>query len=259
MDFIHITFVDLVDILCFAAVLYYIVKLTRGTTAPSILVGILIIYLMWIVARALDMELMSAVLSNIIGVGVIALIVVFQPEIRRFLHMLGDRGQSGRNIFGRIFDMGMHQSEDLETIIPLVEACRQMSQSRTGALIVLQRNTSLAPYISSGVGIDAKVSSPLLLNIFFKNSPLHDGAVIIADGRIVAAKCMLPTSESELPITYGTRHRAAVGVSEASDAAVAVVSEESGAISLAMGGTIRSNLSTYELRNELLSAFGRRK
>jgi len=255
MDFIHISFVDVIDILCFATILYYVVKLTRGTSAPSILVGILIIYLMWITARAFEMELMSAVLSNIIGVGVIALIVVFQPEIRRFLHILGDRGQNGRNIFERLFDMDMQKNEDLETIVPLVEACRQMSQSKTGALVVLGRNTDLAPYIETGVSIDAKVSTPLLLNIFFKNSPLHDGAVIISAGRIVAAKCTLPTSKSELPLNYGMRHRAAVGISEESDAVVVVVSEETGGISFVSGGNIRSELPPYELRSELLTIF----
>ena len=258
MDFINISFIDLVDILCFATVLYSITKLTRGTSAPSILIGILIIYFMWIAARALNMELMSAVLGNIIGVGVIALIVVFQPELRRFLHMLGNRGKYGRNFFGRFIDLDREQTEDIDAIIPLVEACRQMSQERTGALVVIRRKTDLSPYVDTGVWIDARVSTPLLLNIFFRNSPLHDGAVIIAAGRIVAAKCMLPTSHSELPLNYGTRHRAAVGISEESDAVVVVVSEETGSISFAAAGEIRSNLSNYELRSELVAAFPRR-
>ncbi|GHV01477.1 TIGR00159 family protein [Bacteroidia bacterium] len=258
MDFIHISFIDVVDILCLATVLYSIVKLTRGTSATSILLGILFVYLMWLAARALEMELMSAVLGNIIGVGVIALIVVFQPEIRRFLHMLGDRGKSGQNFFGRLFDIELEHSENSEAIIPLVEACRQMSQSKTGALIAVQRNTDLEPFINTGVAIDASVSSPMLMNIFFKNSPLHDGAVIISHGRIMAAKCMLPSSSSELPLNYGTRHRAAVGLSEESDAVVVVVSEETGSISFVSGGTIRGNLSTYELRSELLAALKRR-
>ena len=259
MDFIHISFVDVIDILCFATILYYLVKLTRGTNAPGILAGILIIYMLWILARAFEMELMSAVLSNIIGVGVIALIVVFQPEVRRFLHILGNKRHSGRNIFERLLDMDQQQSADTEAVIPLVEACRQMSQSKTGALIVVRRSTDLAPYIETGVSIDAKVSSPILLNIFFKNSPLHDGAVIISAGRIVAAKCTLPPSKSELPLNYGMRHRAAVGISEESDAVVVVVSEESGGMSFVMGGHIRSNLSAYELRSELCTVFDDKK
>ena len=206
MGFIHMTLIDLIDIVVVAAILFQIYRLTRGTNALRIVVGILMVYLLWILVRLLKMELLSMILGQIIGVGVIALIVVFQPEVRRFLLLLGTQYARRKNtIFGRFF-----KSRDpevrLEWIDPVVDACSDMA-----------------------------------MNIFFKNSPLHDGAIVLANERIVAAKCMLPSTEREMvPAEFGTRHRAALGISEITDALVIVVSEERGTVSVARKGHIRS-------------------
>ncbi|MDR0510868.1 MAG: diadenylate cyclase CdaA [Rikenellaceae bacterium] len=253
MDFIQIGFIDVVDIVGFALLLFYVNKMTRGTNAPNILVGILVVYFLWIGVRALDMELLSAVLGNIVGGGVIALIVVFQPEIRRFLHVVGTGGKGGRKSFlGNLFLNRNYEKSNAEMVNSIVEAAKQMSHANIGALIVVQRRSDLGSYAETGVAIDAQISVPLILNIFFKNSPLHDGALIIRQGRIAAAKCMLPSTRAELPLDFGMRHRAAVGVSEESDALVIVVSEETGAISYVSRGEVRRNISPYELRRELL-------
>lgn len=254
MDFIKITFIDVIDIFAIAVIMYYLYKLTRGTQAPSIFTGIIVIYLLWIIVRALNMEMLSAILGHIIGVGVIALIVVFQPEIRRFLQVLGKQSQQRRHsFFGKLFDFRDEKSADTAYLAPLAKACADMSASYTGALIVIQQQFDLAMITETGIMIDGNVSSALLKNIFFKNSPLHDGAVIIHNGRIVAAKCILPSTQSDVPVYFGMRHRAALGVSESTDALVVVVSEETGAISLARNGEIRSGIIPNSLLDELRS------
>lgn len=256
MDFIHITLIDIIDIVCVALIMYFLNKLTRGTNAPNIFLGILIFYFADLVARWLDMELLSMILNAIIDVGVIALIVIFQPEIRNFLHVVGTSSKRGQGtLFGRIFETGEEKKETVGIIEPLVEACKQMAQTRTGALIVIQRKSDLRTYAATGVAMDAVLSTPLLCNIFFPNSPLHDGAVIVSHGRIESAKCMLPPTQTEQPIGYGMRHRAAIGVSEETDAFVVVVSEETGGISCVSEGTIRSGLDFYGLRSELELTF----
>ncbi len=255
MDFISISLIDVIDILVVAIIMYYIYKLTRGTHAPSILTGIIIVYLLWIVVRALNMELLSAILGQIVGVGVIAVIVVFQPEIRRFLHILGTRGSSHvrhTSFFSRLFDMEEYQNEKLEYVHPIVKACTDMSNAKTGALIVVRGENDLSLIAETGVNIDARVSSSLLKSIFFKNSPLHDGAVIVDRGRIVAAKCVLPSTAGEVPDSFGMRHRAAVGISEVTDASVVVVSEETGAISLVERGGVMGDITPARLQAELL-------
>lgn len=253
MDFIHVTLVDIIDIVVVAIIMYYIYRLTKGTHAPSILTGILIIYLLWIVVKALNMELLSVILGHIIGVGVIALIVVFQPEIRRFLHLLGTRSQQQRDSFmGRLFDMQEYQNDHLEYVRPIVKACTDMSEDKTGALIVIRQKSDLSVIEETGVPIDARISSSLLKNIFFKNSPLHDGAVIIENGRIVAAKCILPLTEMDVPSNFGMRHRAALGVSEVSDAIIVIVSEETGSISIAYGGNVQYDITPTDLQIKLL-------
>jgi len=255
MDFIQITVIDVIDIVVVATIMYYLYKVTKGTHTPSILTGILLIYLLWVVVKALNMELLSAILGHIIGVGVIALIVVFQPEIRRFLHLIGTRSNQHRDSFlGRLFDMHEYHNDHLEYVSPIVKACGDMSDTKTGALIVIQQKSDLSVIAETGISIDARISSSLLKNIFFKNSPLHDGAVIINDGRIVAAKCVLPSTQQEVPVSYGMRHRAALGVSEVCDALVVVVSEETGHISVARNGEMHSNLSTAQLQAELLKS-----
>ena len=255
MDFIRFTVVDVIDIVLVAVIMYQIYKLTRGTHAPSILTGVLLICLMWVVVRALHMELLSSIMNAVIGVGAIALIVVFQPEIRRFLHLLGVRSSKQRSSFvGKLFDMKEFQNTKLEHVSPIVQACGDMSEMKTGALIVVRHESNLDTVIETGVTVDAKMTSALLKNIFFKNTPLHDGAVIVHNGRILAAKCILPSTASDVPISFGMRHRAALGMSEVSDSVIVVVSEETGAISVAREGRMKSGLSPAELQAELLRA-----
>ena len=254
MDFIQITSIDIIDIVLVAVIMYQIYKLTKGTNAPSILTGILLIYLLWVAVKALHMELMTAIMNAVIGVGVIALIVVFQPEIRRFLHLLGTRGnRSGNSFFGRLFEMEeRNRSTKLEYVSPIVQACSDISEASMGALIVVRGESDLAVIAETGVPVDAKLTSMLLKNIFFRNSPLHDGAVIVHGGRVVAAKCILPSTTSDVPLSFGMRHRAAIGLSEMSDAVIVVVSEETGAISVVRQGEVKVGLSPAELQAELL-------
>lgn len=254
MGFIDFKIVDFIDILVVAIIMYQIYRLTKGTNALGIVAGILIVYVLWVVVRALHMELLSLILGQIIGVGVIALLIVFQPEIRRFLFLLGSQYSNGRqNFVGRIFRNKNHTA-GLEWIDPIVDACSDMAVTNTGALIVISRNVNLINYIEQGQKIDAVISSSLLKSIFFRNSPLHDGAVIIADERIAAARCILPTTDKELPIEYGTRHRAAIGMTEVSDALVIIVSEERGTIAIARKGSVRKNMSPLQLRTFLRRA-----
>ena len=253
MGFVPFTFIDFIDIILVAAIMFWIDRATRGTNAPYIISGIIMIYLMWVVVRTLNMELLSNILGQFVSVGVIALIIVFQPEIRRFLQMIGMR-QKRFNFIARIFNRNDNTSVTI--IAPIVQACREMSAHKTGALIVIGRQSDLRLITEGGIAIDAKISTPLLENIFFKNAPLHDGAVVIEGDRIVAAKCILPVTQSDVPKSYGTRHRAAIGMSEISDAIILVVSEETGGISIAHGGTIHRDIAPDQLTNLLQRHFG---
>ena len=236
MGFVPFTFIDLIDILFVAYIMYWIYRTTKGTNAPYIISGIIVVYLLWVIVKTLNMELLSTILGHIISVGAIALIVVFQPEIRRFLQKIG-MSQKRFNFISRIFN---HGSKIAETNLqPLVVACREMSDTKTGALVVIGQQSDLS--------LDAKISSQLIHNIFFKNSPLHDGAVVIEGDRIVAARCILPVTQSDVPKSFGTRHRAAIGMSEISDAIILVVSEETGAISIANNGRINLNIPSDRL------------
>ncbi len=253
MDFIPITVIDIIDIVLVALIMYYLYKIIRGTHATSILSGILLIYVIWVIVRALNMELLSAILGNVISVGIIALIVIFQPEVRKFLQVLGTQTRSRQHsFFSRFFDVKYKDAPDTRYIDPIVSACADMSASKTGALIVIRQRGDLQDIIDTGVMLDAVISSSLLKNIFFKNSPLHDGAVVVGGGRVIAAKCVLPSTQSEVPLSFGMRHRAALGISEVSDALVVVVSEETGAISIADAGRINCGLSATELKAELM-------
>ena len=253
MGFVPFTFIDFIDIILVAAIMFWIYRATRGTNAPYIISGIIMIYLMWVVVRTLNMELLSNILGQFVSVGVIALIIVFQPEIRRFLQMIGMR-QKRFNFIARIFNRNDNTSVTI--IAPIVQACREMSAHKTGALIVIGRQSDLRLITEGGIAIDAKISTPLLENIFFKNAPLHDGAVVIEGDRIVAAKCILPVTQSDVPKSYGTRHRAAIGMSEISDVIILVVSEETGGISIAHGGTIHRDIAPDQLANLLQRHFG---
>ncbi len=249
MDFIPFTLIDLIDIVLVATIMYWIYRVTRGTNAPYIFSGIIAIYLLWVVTKALNMELLSSMLGQVISVGVIALIILFQPELRRFLQLIGLR-QKHFNFITRIFSAGEEEPMALN-IDPIVIACRDMAETKTGALIVIRQESDLRLIAEGGIAIDAKTSVSLLKNIFFKNAPLHDGAVLIEGERIVAAKCILPVTQTEVPKDYGTRHRAAIGMSEISDAIILIVSEETGGISIAQGGELRRNIEPARLQQTL--------
>lgn len=247
MGFIHIGIIDIIDIFLVAMMLYYLYRVTRGTNAFSIILGVVMLYLMYVVVRALNMELLSGILGQFIGVGIIAVVVIFQPEIRRFLQMLGlQQNQRISRFFG-----GENNEDDLD-VDSLVKACVDMGETKTGALIVLQQTSDLSLMAEGGIAVDAKVSPSLLENLFFKNSPLHDGAIIINRNRVVAARCILPSTQSQVPKSYGTRHRAALGMSEVSDAIILVVSEETGALSIAQGGVIQRDIEPEKFKSVLV-------
>ncbi len=250
---VPITILDVVDIFLVAFILFYIYRVIRGTAAFSISLAILFIYLFWLIVKALNMQLVSSLLGQVIGVGVIALIIVFQQEIRRFLLFMSNKYiKNNRFSLKRLFGpedepRGPGIAEEI------VRAAESMSARKTGALIVIGRQTRLNLYTEGGEILKSRISAELLETIFFKNTPLHDGAVLIEDGLILAARCPLPVTEQViLPSHFGMRHRAAVGMSEQTDALVIVVSEETGSVSVADAGEIRQKLTTNELRNILL-------
>lgn len=250
----NITTLDIIDIVLVAFIMFQLYRLIRGTAAFSIFIGIFFIYLFWLVVKALNMELITALLGQVMGVGVIALIIVFQQELRRFLLVIGNRYIFSRRFsLGRFFfpvKDGQGSPREAEEI---VRACESMASKRTGALIVIGRKSSLDLFTEAGEILKAQISAELLETIFFRNSPLHDGAVLIVGDIILAARCPLPiTDQVSLPPHYGMRHRAAVGMSEHSDALIVVVSEESGFITVVGTGEIRENISPNELRNILL-------
>jgi diadenylate cyclase len=250
----QISFLDIIDIVLVATILFQLYKLIRGTAALSIFIGIFFIYMFWLIVKAFNMELISALLGQVIGVGVIALIIVFQQEVRRFLLVIGNRYISRQRFsFGKIFASVDDEQGSPKEAEEIVRAAEAMAAKKTGALIVIGRRSSLDIYSEGGERIDALISAELLETIFFKNSPLHDGAVMIEDGKIFAARCPLPiTDQVSLPARFGMRHRAAIGISEHTDALVIVVSEESGKITIAEAGVTKENISPNELRQILL-------
>ena len=246
--FIHIRFLDVIDIFLVAIIFYEIYNLVKGTVAFNIFMGIFIIFIVWLIVKSLKMELLGSILGQLFGVGVIAIIIVFQQEVRRFLLMLGSRYRANRrfsleNLFSSQFKFASESS-----LHAIVDACTQMSENRTGALIVLARESELQEYVETGEIIDAAITSELIKSIFFKNSPLHDGAVIITLNRIKAARCILPLSQQlEINPMLGLRHRAAIGLSEQTDAYIIVVSEETGHISTSYTGKLSENVPMDEL------------
>lgn len=236
-DFIEFSFLDVLDILLVATLLYYVYKLLKGTVAINIVIGIAFIFLIWKITQALKMEMLSGILGYLLSGGVIALIIVFQQEIRKFLLMIGTTNFTNKRSF--LKQLKFLQTEiaseiDTDTIL---EACKKMSKSKTGALIVIERTNALDFLISTGDRMNAVVNQVLLESIFYKNSPLHDGALIIRDNYIVATRVVLPISDSpKIPARFGLRHRAAIGVSEKTDAVCLSVSEETGEISYIKDG-----------------------
>jgi uncharacterized protein (TIGR00159 family) len=248
MGFIGFSLIDVVDILTVAFFLYQIYKLIKGTAAMNIFIAVILVYAGYRLVKELKMELTSMILGKFMEVGVIALIILFQQEIRRFLLHIGTRYLTGpRNSFVGRFFKTEHRMANV-SLQNIVDACRSMAEKKTGALIVVGRSSSLQIYAETGDVINADVSTRLLENIFFKNSPLHDGAVLVVNNRIHAARCILPSSENfNIPAHFGMRHRAAVGVTEATDAVAIVVSEETGRISYVEDGRIESSVSPERL------------
>jgi diadenylate cyclase len=224
----------------------------RGSVAIKIFLGFLSIYLIYLLVRALQMELLSSILGQFMGVGVIAAIIIFAPEIRKFLLIIGRSSFLSRdNIWKDLLFFWRKKDGRTFNISPIIDASKTLAGSNTGALIVLSKSTELKFYAESGDILDAELSKRLLISIFNKYSPLHDGAVIIHNGKIKAARCILPVTEREVPAQFGLRHRAAIGMSEATDAIVLVVSEETGQLSMTKNGKILHNMSFQEIRDTI--------
>ena len=252
-QFRTISFIDILDILIVAYIIYRVMKLLKDTSAERLIKGIIILVGIMLLASMLHLTMISWLLQQALNVGLFAIVVVFQPELRRLLE------QIGKGNFSRLIVPADAPDEVESMITATVSACADMSRTKTGALIVFERRERLGEIISTGTAVDAAPSAELIKNIFFKNSPLHDGAMIVRAGRVCAAGCVLPLSGNQsLSRDLGTRHRAAVGMSESADSVLVVVSEETGSISVAIGGMLKRHLSPDMLRklleNELLDS-----
>lgn len=256
IGFLDISIVNIIDITLVSMLIYQVYKLLRGSVAIKIFLGFLSIYLIYLLVSALRMELLSIILGQFMGVGVIAAIIIFAPEIRKFLLIIGRSSiLSNENFLQELLFWKKRESQAFN-INPIIEASKSLSGTNTGALMVISSNSELKFYAESGDILDAVVSKRLLVSIFNKYSPLHDGAVIIYNGKVKAARCILPVTERDIPAQFGLRHRAAIGMSEATDTLILIISEETGQVSLAKNGKILHNLSFQEVRefiNEYLS------
>lgn len=252
IGFLEVSLVDILDIGLVSFLLFQVYNLMRGSVAVRIFIGFLSLYLIYLVVRAAEMELLSAILGQFMGVGVLAAIILFQQEIRKFLLLLGKTTSfNSENGFLSNLPWKKKKAGEELNITPLIEASKSLGGTNTGALIVLSKGSELKFYSESGDLIDAIVSKRLLMAIFNKTSPLHDGAVIIHKGRITAARCVLPVTEKDVPAQFGLRHRAAIGMSETTDTIILIVSEETGQLSVARNGTIYHNLSNQEIRSKI--------
>lgn len=253
INFLRFGWIDAADVLLVTVLLYQLYKLLRGSVALNVAVGLGSLYLLYLVVKAIGMELLTTILGQFMSVGVLASIILFQQEIRRFLLTLGKATALERMRFA----WGRPAAGSQLSVGPFVEAAKSLGTKYTGALICFSRSSDLSAYADTGDRLDAEVSKRLLLTIFNKTSPLHDGAVIITNGRLLAARCILPVSENpDVPAALGLRHRAALGLSEITDAVVLVVSEETGQMSLVRGGDIYRDLSQAELRTRLQEFMG---
>ena len=247
-DLLKFTVVDIIDVILVALLLYYVYRLIRGTVAINIFIGIIIIYGAWRLTDFLNMELLTGILGGFMKVGIIALIVVFQPEIRKFLLMVGSTNFGGRGKFLQHINFLKTETSDETDVEAIISACNKMAMSKTGALIVFERNNNLDFLSQSGDEMNIKVTQPIIESIFFKNSPLHDGAIIISNNIVKATRVILPVNnEKNIPQRFGLRHRAAIGVTEKTDALALVVSEETGHISYFKDGEFVVFKDTTEL------------
>lgn len=248
-DTIPFSIVDVIDVILVAILLYYFYKLVKGTVAINIFIGIVIIYLIFKVTQALQMSLFSSILGGFINVGMFALIVVFQQEIRKFLLMVGSSNFANRKKFFNQLKFLKTDGLSETNVDVLINACAKMGTTYTGALIVIERHNSLDVIANSGDAMNIAVTQPIIESIFFKNSPLHDGAIIIANNIIKATRVILPVSnEKNIPQRFGLRHRAAVGITEKTDSLALVVSEETGQISYIKNGEFVMFETTEELK-----------
>ena len=237
--FIQFSVFDIIDIILVAALFFGLYRLLKGTSAMSIFIGIVAIFLIWQLVKFLQMKMLTAILGAFVSVGFIALIIIFQPEIRRFLFTIGTQAQEGK-LTQRFKFLRVTGNAGLD-VDSITKACQNMSDIKQGALILLTRKNNLDDIVATGVVVNADISHSLIENIFFKNSPLHDGAMIIRNNRITSARCILPVSnKTNIPGHYGLRHRAAIGVTEVNDCIALVVSEETGNISMVTGGEIQT-------------------
>lgn len=243
------TFLSALDVLLVSFIIYSFIKLIRETRAEQLVKGILILLVVWAVSNVLDLQMMKTVMSYVFNFSVIALLIIFQPEVRRALEQMGRSGISK--------GLGLVQKEEMDEqkrrcIQAVVDVAVNFQRSKTGALIVFERETKLGDIVNTGTIVNAEPSAPLIGNIFFNKAPLHDGAMVIREGMIYAAGCILPLTKSDrVSIELGTRHRAGIGMSENSDAVVVIVSEETGQISIAVGGTLSRNYSRETLQTAL--------
>ena len=251
---------DIIDILLVALMLYYIYRLMRDSRSLNVFIGILVFVVLWIfVSQVIEMRLLGTILDKLVSVGVIVLIVLFQEDIRKVLYNLGAHQRMRRliELFSTKRSRERKQKDVKQDIMPVVMACLNMGRGKVGALIVFERSMPLDDVVATGERIDSNISQRLIENIFFKNSPLHDGAMIISEHRIKAAGCILPVSHDlDIPKELGLRHRAAMGMSQESDALAVVVSEETGSISIAIHGEFKLRLSAEELESILTKDLG---
>lgn len=257
-DFLKLTWVSVIDIIVVAILMYYIYNLIKNTLAVNLLLGLLIIFLFYRIVTGLHMDLLSTIINKFMQVGIMALIIIFQPEIRRFLLHLGKSTflQKNKAWWGYLFGNKEAERDNLNRIRPIIDACKSMKKTRTGALMVFVKYYDEELFNNSCEFIDSKISKRLLESIFQKNSPLHDGAVVIAENKIKSASCILPlTDNDQLPAQFGLRHRAGIGVSETTDAVAVIISEETGEIAYAKQGRVRMNISFGELEKLLNKDF----
>ena len=250
--FLDVTWVDLVDVGLVTILLYQIYKMIRGSLAVNIFLGILALYLIYLIVRAAQMELLATILGQFMGVGVLAMIILFQPEIRKFLLVIGRSTELNRDFFKSLAHWRTRYHDDFD-VNEVIEAVKTLKATRTGALIVFSRDDELKSYVETGDPLDAEVSKRLLVSIFNKTSPLHDGAVVIYKGRIKAARCVLPVSENDhLPTHFGLRHRSALGMSEITDTLVLAISEETGRLILARNGKFVKALKLRQVERKVM-------
>ena len=253
IGFLEVSWVDFVDIALVSVLLYQIYKLIRGSIAVNIFLGILALYLVYLIVHAAQMELLSTILGQFMGVGVLAMIILFQPEIRKFLLLIGRTTEINRDDIFKTISHWRSEHHDEFDVSQVMEGVKTLKATRTGALIVFSRDIELKFYAETGDPLNAEVNKRLILSIFNKHSPLHDGAIIIYKGRIKAARCVLPVSENDhLPPHFGLRHRSAIGMSETTDTLVLVISEETGRLILARNGKFLRALKLKQVEQKIL-------